>query len=261
MKAHGGTTAQLATNQESLFVVYSGTTTRKSSTTNPNTSDGALTAFDIKRIIEKTEFDIIRPQWIHDCVRKGELVPLRKKYFFHPSSARMGDEEYDLSDSEDEASRAFTASGSAEDEDEVPRTLAKSNASGPELDSEHSEWFKVDPDDLKIPRKVDDSETEEDNDSDDCDLNEPDTVEDSDGGEWLSMPKENQAKSHSNIESNTEMQSRSYDSFDVIEVPQIQGLAVSFLPHIPPVFNPLNPDEAESERGSQDGRRSQCNAI
>ena len=30
VKAHGGTTAQLATNQESLFVVYSGTTTRKS---------------------------------------------------------------------------------------------------------------------------------------------------------------------------------------------------------------------------------------
>ena len=38
VKAHGGTTAQLATNQESLFVVYSGTTTRKSSLTESDVS-------------------------------------------------------------------------------------------------------------------------------------------------------------------------------------------------------------------------------
>ena len=38
VKAHGGTTAQLATHQESLFVVYSGTTTRKSPFTELNVS-------------------------------------------------------------------------------------------------------------------------------------------------------------------------------------------------------------------------------
>ena len=38
VKAHGGTTAQLATNQESLFVVYSGTITRRSSPIEPNCS-------------------------------------------------------------------------------------------------------------------------------------------------------------------------------------------------------------------------------
>ena len=36
VKAHGGTTAQLATNQESLFVVYSGTTTRRLSPIEPD---------------------------------------------------------------------------------------------------------------------------------------------------------------------------------------------------------------------------------
>jgi hypothetical protein len=38
VKAHGGTTAQLATHQESLFVVYSGTTTRRSSPAESNIS-------------------------------------------------------------------------------------------------------------------------------------------------------------------------------------------------------------------------------
>ena len=36
-------------------------------------------AYDIKLIIDKGFCDIIRPQWILDCVAKGEIVPLTKK--------------------------------------------------------------------------------------------------------------------------------------------------------------------------------------
>jgi len=188
-----------------------------------------LTAFDIKRIIEKTEFDIIRPQWILDCVRQGELVPLRKKYFFHAPLARLEDEEYDLSDSGDESvPRAPTVSTSMKDEDEVAQALAMSRASGSDLESEHSEWFKVEPDDPKVPGKVDDSETEEDNDSDNYDFNEPDTVEDDNDDEWFSVPKESQVKGEVKVASSSTMGTQNSEGFDVVKAPRIQDTIVGF---------------------------------
>lgn len=188
-----------------------------------------MTAFDIKRIIEKTEFDIIRPQWILDCVRQGELVPLRKKYFFHAPLARLEDEEYDLSDSGDESvPRAPTVSTSMKDEDEVAQALAMSRASGSDLESEHSEWFKVEPDDPKVPGKVDDSETEEDNDSDNYDFNEPDTVEDDNDDEWFSVPKESQVKGEVKVASSSTMGTQNSEGFDVVKAPRIQDTIVGF---------------------------------
>lgn len=228
VKAHGGTTAQLATHQESLFVVYSGSTTRRSSPAESNISLRTLSAFDIKRIIEKTQFDIIRPQWILDCAQRGELVPLRKKYFFHAPTARMEDEEYDLSDSEDEPTpSASMPSGNLTDEDEVARALAMSKASWSEPDSEHSEWFKVEPDVPKISGKVDDSETEEDNDSDNYDLNESDTVDDDDD-EWFSVPRETQMKGEAKVTSSTTMGTQSSEGFDLVQAPRIQDPVVGF---------------------------------
>jgi len=189
-----------------------------------------LTAFDIKRIIEKTEFDIIRPQWILDCVRQGELVPLRKKYFFHAPPARLEDEEYDLSDSGDESvPPASTISISMKDEDEMARALAMSRASGSKLESEHSEWFKVEPGDLKVLGKVDDSETEEDNDSDNHDFNEPDAVEDDDD-EWFSVPRESQVKGEVKVASSSTMGTQSSEGFDVVTAPRIQDTTVGFSP-------------------------------
>ena len=193
-----------------------------------------MTAFDIKRIIEKTEFDIIRPQWVLDCVRQGELVPLRKKYFFHATLSRMEDEEYDLTDSEGEsAPRAPTTSSSLKDEDEVFRALAMSEASVSELESENSEWFKVEPDDSKIPRKVDDSETEEDNDSDNHDLNEPDTIEDDDD-EWFSIPRESQVKNEAKVVSSIKIETQSSEGFEVVEYPRVQDTTVGFAPEPTP---------------------------
>lgn len=139
----------------------------------------------------------------------------------------MEDEEYDLSDSEDEAPHTSTTSGRVKDEDEESGALTTSEAPDSEPESEHYKWFKVEPNSLEIPGKVDDSETE-DNDSDNYDLNEPDTSEDDGGDEWLSIPKEDQAKSRANVESSTRMGPQSSDSFFVIEGPQIQGAIVGF---------------------------------
>ena len=188
-------------------------------------------ALDIKRIIEKTRFDIIRPQWIYDCVRQGELVPLRKKYFFHASPARIGDEEYDLSESEDESvPYPPPASSSPNDEDEVARTLAVSKASGSELESEHSEWFRVEPSDSKIRGTIDDSETEEDNDSGNQDSEEPDTVDDDDDDEWFTMPRESDMKSQTKATGGTITETESSERFSVVEAPQNQDTSVGFTP-------------------------------
>lgn len=138
----------------------------------------------------------------------------------------MEDEEYDLSDSEDESvSPAPTTSDSIMDEGGVVRALTMSKASGPELESEHSEWFEVEPDDPKIPGKFDDSETEEDNDSDDHDLNEPDTVEeDDDNDEWFSIRREEK------VVSSTTMGTQSSEGFDAVRAPQIQDTIVGSAP-------------------------------
>lgn len=42
-------------------------------------TDHNLAAYDIKLLIDKDSVDIIRPQWVTDCIHRGELVPLRKK--------------------------------------------------------------------------------------------------------------------------------------------------------------------------------------
>ena len=155
----------------------------------------------------------------------------------------MEDEEYDLTDSEDEsAPHASTTSGSLKNEDEVDRALAMSKASGSEPESEHSEWFKVEPSDPKIPRKVNDSETEEDNDSDNHDLNEPDTVEDDDDDdEWFSIPRETQVKSEAKAVNSIKTETQRPEGFDVIGVPRIQDTVVSFTPSPTPtrVFYPV----------------------
>jgi len=214
-----------------------------------------LAAIDIKRIIEKTEFDIIRPQWILDCVGQGELVPLRKKYFFHASRTRVEDGEYDLSDSEDDsAPRAPTTSSSQVDEDEVARALAMSKTPGSEVDSELSEWFQVEPNDLKISGKVDDSETEEDNDSDNHDLNEPDMVEDDD--DWFQLPKENHVKSQAKVASSATMKTESSVGVDAAGVHHAWDSIVGLAPSLTFInVQLLRSGESGNKGESQDGRR------
>jgi hypothetical protein len=140
----------------------------------------------------------------------------------------MEDEEYDLSDSEDEPTpSASMPSGNLTDEDEVARALAISKASWSEPDSEHSEWFKVESEVPKISGKVDDSETEEDDDSDNHDLNEHDTVEDDDD-EWFSVPREIQIKCEAKVASSTTMGTQNSEGFDLVQASRIQDPVVGF---------------------------------
>ena len=37
-------------------------------------------AYDIRLLVNKGTVDIVRPQWVLDCVARDELVPLKKRY-------------------------------------------------------------------------------------------------------------------------------------------------------------------------------------
>ncbi|KAI0366989.1 DNA ligase 4 [Pilatotrama ljubarskyi] len=131
--AHGGKYAQVARNDPDTLVVYGGQTT----------------PYDIKLIMNKGVCDIIRPQWIIDCVAKGEIVPLTKKYFFHATAARKETDEYNMEED----------SGTEEEPDEEPPSppgTASRKAKSPDrrppspqgevhIDPSLAEWFDVGP--------------------------------------------------------------------------------------------------------------------
>ena len=74
----------MAVNQPELLVVYGGKTTRASyRDVVPNDPNFFLNpAYDIKMIMNKGQYDIIKPAWITDSIAKGELVPMRKKWVY-----------------------------------------------------------------------------------------------------------------------------------------------------------------------------------
>jgi hypothetical protein len=68
------------------IVVYGGTTTREAFSELAFSFIHAHTphaAYDLKILINSGEHDILKPSWIQDCVRRGELVPMRKRYIVH----------------------------------------------------------------------------------------------------------------------------------------------------------------------------------
>lgn len=79
--ANGGSCVQLVTSQQPVVVVYGGNTMRMLSVLQRGVTltDVAL-AYDIKLLVNKGTVDIIRPQWVLDCVARDELVPLKKRY-------------------------------------------------------------------------------------------------------------------------------------------------------------------------------------
>ncbi|KAI6010699.1 DNA ligase 4 [Pisolithus orientalis] len=84
--ANGGTCVQVITPQQPAMAVYG----------------GATTPYDIKLLMRRGTVDIIRPRWILDCIARGELLPLRKKYFFHASNDRQYSAEYDQPESDED---------------------------------------------------------------------------------------------------------------------------------------------------------------
>ena len=77
--------------------------------------------YDIRLLVNKGTVDIVRPQWVLDCVARDELGPLKKRYtikvtsiqfrrfnhtlhryFFHASDDQRMSAEYDERDKDDE---------------------------------------------------------------------------------------------------------------------------------------------------------------
>ncbi|TFK86975.1 DNA ligase 4 [Polyporus arcularius HHB13444] len=131
--AHGGKYVQFARDDPELLVVYGGQTT----------------PYDIKLIMNKDICDIIRPQWILDCVAQGETVPLTKKYFFHATTTRKEDDEYNAGDSDTEEEQeepgpstpAASTSESKTPQEERVAPMDKDRE--PQVDPSMAEWFDV----------------------------------------------------------------------------------------------------------------------
>ncbi|KAF8638944.1 hypothetical protein AX16_010418 [Volvariella volvacea WC 439] len=123
---NGGKCAQIAANQSPLFIVYGGTTV----------------PYDLKLLLDKGFYDVIRPEWIMDSINEAALAPLRKRYFFYATESRMSSEEYNVDEvDEGPSAPAQTASRfssqTATDREVTPKIEE------PDFDSPLESWFKI----------------------------------------------------------------------------------------------------------------------
>ncbi|KAI0289553.1 DNA ligase 4 [Russula brevipes] len=147
IRAHGGASAQVAKNQSGLLVVYGGSTT----------------PYDIKLIMNKGVFDIIRPQWLLDSIANNELAPMSKRYFFHATAERMESEEYYNEDDGPEGLPEETSSRMM-----VPPSIQvdAGGSESKEEDSEMQDWLKIEPDSNFAENSIDEADSVTDPDSD-----------------------------------------------------------------------------------------------
>ncbi|KAI8996590.1 DNA ligase 4 [Trametes punicea] len=180
--AHGGKYFQIARNDPDMLVVYGGQTI----------------PYDIRLIMNKGVCGIIRPQWILDCVAKGEIVPLTKKYFFHATQARRTTEEYnaeDDSDTEPEPDEEPPSHSPTTPQKSIPPSHAlapPSSEANNEVNPSLAEWFDVGAKPkASIPsgESGTESETEPEPDSDNEDV-EPDPEIGFDEEEWEKVEPE-----------------------------------------------------------------------
>jgi DNA ligase-4 len=100
-------------------------------------------AYDIKLIMNKGVYDIIRPRWLFDSIANNELVPMSRKYFFHATAERMESEDYYNEDdnlesrSPEETSLRMSVSPGIPVDAEVSESKDE--------DSEMQEWLKIGP--------------------------------------------------------------------------------------------------------------------
>ncbi|RDB23717.1 DNA ligase 4 [Hypsizygus marmoreus] len=194
--ANGGSCAQIAKDQENLFIVYG----------------GKVTPYDLKLLIDKGIYDIIKPEWITESITLGKLAPFRKKYFFHPSRARAETDEYNGGEaSEEEDASAPVASTSNLSQSPVPPV--KEEEPEVEMDPALADWFNIDTSHEQDIKNEPESAT--DNDSDNADVADED--QDVDLDDWFSVKQpsagEVQAKEPGLSSKDGEAGSRTHDGF------------------------------------------------
>ncbi|KAL5513056.1 LIG4 [Sanghuangporus vaninii] len=138
---NGGKYVQIAKGIDPILVVYG----------------GSSIPYDVKLIIDKDIHDIIRPSWIYDCVEQGQRLPLHRKYFFHATSDRKLDKDYNVVDEDtgepnlegDVTNGAKDASPPLNDQSPESPSRGEDNRETPsqrasEIDPAMADWFKVD---------------------------------------------------------------------------------------------------------------------
>ncbi|KAN0115590.1 ATP dependent DNA ligase domain containing protein [Russula decolorans] len=152
IRAHGGVSVQVAKNQPGLLIVYGGSTT----------------PYDIKLIMNKGVYDIIRPRWLLDSIANNELVPMSKKYFFHAAAERLNSEDYDDKDDEDDdgLERRSPEESALRKSSASPGTHVDAEMSEPKEDSDMQDWLQVEPGSNVAENLRDDAESVTDPDSD-----------------------------------------------------------------------------------------------
>lgn len=209
--AHGGSCVQVVTSRQPAMVVYGGTTT----------------PYDIQSLMNKGTVDIIRPQWILDCVAHGEILPLAKKYFFHASDDRQQTSEYDQAETDEDMDKedvSLPTGSTVED-------MAAEQESVGDVDASLADWLVVD----AAISGEDRSETESETDADS--VNED--VKD-EGEEWISVEPEEDASDEVGLQDDVSMGedgAREYDPglifrhlcfyFDSPENARKNGMAVN----------------------------------
>ncbi|KAI0766955.1 DNA ligase 4 [Trametes elegans] len=193
--AHGAKYAQVARNEPDTLIVYGGQTT----------------PYDIKLIVNKGVCDIIRPQWILDCVAQEEIVPLTKKYFFHATARRKETDEYGMEDSDteeepdEEGGPSQSMAPPVSRKSSSPSHAESSPEDKVEADPSLAEWFDVGgkPLPLSGARRVDsetESETEPEPDSDNEDV-EPEPEVGAEGDDdWEQVERESGSSQPANEE-------------------------------------------------------------
>jgi len=205
IRANGGEYVQVAKNNVDLLVVYGGT----------------AMPYDIKLIVNKGVHDVIKPQWIKDCIRKGVLVPMTKKYFFHATQARHGDPDYmtdededeDITESSVEQPQGDSLKSQDEDQEMTVDEPSRGSAAIEEVNPDLADWFKVD---RKVDREQEDDEgsvtaSETEADSDNEDVKEEDADANDQDDDWLKVPS-----------GSGSVEEESKDSFEVISQSEVK---------------------------------------
>lgn len=171
--ANGGNCAQIAALQLNLFVVYGGTTTRECRLAcQKKKSDLCwnkmwLSAYDLKLLIDKGFYDVIKPAWLEDSIASGALAPFKKRcaiqdvawkclykllfsYFFHATDSKKNGVDYYLGGGD--TNREVNTSGKTL---EPPQRSGSHHEITPKIEDDLHDWLKVEEEERK-PQIVDD---------------------------------------------------------------------------------------------------------